>query len=179
MQSLHDQQEVAWMITWVKCPTTGFKLQGKAFLQEPGPGSWGHFYGPFLQRVGYSSLNVSEVHLSHGSGWLLPLQIKQGLYIWFSSQLERIQIHVSYFQGNHLSWKNTLPSFWMCSAKPKLIKWKESMNTKTQKGCRAVGYSLGQSWGRGELWAVVPAPKMSCGWHLNNNVCQHFWQQGE
>lgn len=42
---------------------------------------------------------------------------------------------------------------------------------KETKGCRAVDCSLGQSWGRGELWAVFPAPKMSCVWHLNSNVC--------
>lgn len=86
MQSLYTRQEVAWIITSVKCPTVGFKLQREAFLQEPGAGApWGLFQGPFLQCTEYGLLGVLGVHCSHGNGWLQPLQRNQGIYIPFPS----------------------------------------------------------------------------------------------
>lgn len=134
MQSLYAQQEVAWVITWVNCPTTTSCRSLVLVLSR------GHFYGPFLQGVGYSLLSVSDLHPSYGSGWLLPLQIKQGLYIWFSTW-ENSNPHVLFPRQPLILEEHPL-SFWMPSAKPKLIKWRESMNTKKQKGCRAGGPQL-------------------------------------
>lgn len=106
---------LGWNFTWVKCPVTGFKLQEKPSWRSLALGlPWGRFHCLFLQGATCASLGTFVVHLSQHKRWLQHWQSKQQICIQVPAQPKIIQIHMSYFQGYSLSWKNTLPSPFEC-----------------------------------------------------------------